>query len=425
MLVVPLTFSIDAGTYIVSLMKKRFWRKGMLSPQRSVLFIVDNGKICVLRGNEAAYSPMTIAQTVSVIIPAYNEGASIEATVKALFNQTLRPINVIIVDDCSTDETPIVCQSLQEELGEDLIYTRREKNSGKANNINYAVNKFGGKLGSITLVNDSDTITDKRCVEILARRFVADDIAAVTPYGYTLSPHSPLARALHYGNAWNNRIFKFRKKAQEFRYGISVVCGACTAFNTDVLKRLPIPERTKTEDTDYTWILQENGYKILYDERARAYSHDIERPTGLLRQWYRWYSGVMQSIFVHGRDLLKAKSMFWTTVLPALLESVPYSLGVATLPIFAAVNLLMTGSDLPIFSMTYVKGFLLADFLFTIIPTAIISPKYLLRLHQIYIFKYVASVLTMIAYTRTVFERITGRQHMWSNVWSRKYSSEL
>jgi cellulose synthase/poly-beta-1,6-N-acetylglucosamine synthase-like glycosyltransferase len=309
-------------------------------------------------------------------------------------------------------------------LGEEFIYARRESNSGKASNINYAVREFAHMLGDITVVNDSDTTPHKTCIETLAKNFTSDDVAAVTPYGYTTPPENALARALHHGFSWNNRIFKFRKRAQGYRGGISVVCGACTAYRTEVLKRLPVPERTKTEDTDYTWVLQENSCKVVYDGDALAYSRDLAKASSLCRQWFRWYSGVLQSVYVHGRQLPRARSMFWTTVLPSIMESVPYSFGIMTLPFIAALNLAMPQANIPFFHMGYVKGFLLADFLFTTIPTAIISPKYLLRLPQIYLYKYVASALTVFAYSKTTLERLMRQQHKWSSVWSRSYASK-
>ena len=417
MLIIPFSFSIDASTYAFNYATKRVFTDRR--NECTYLFLMD-GHAWTFRSKEGKGDLNRAVPKVSVVIPAYNEEGSIEATVRSLYDQTVKPKNVIVVDDCSTDRTPEICQRLEKELADTFIYIRRERNSGKASNINFSVKKLAEQLGEITLINDSDTIPHRTCIERLAKHFASDNVAASTPYGYTLPPQNWIARALHYGNDWNNRIFKFRKKAQHFRGGVSVVCGACTAYRTKVLLQLPIPERTKTEDTDYTWILQENGYKVVYDETAQAYSRDLGKPTALLRQWFRWYSGTYQSIFVHGRQLLKARSLFWSTVLPAIVESAPYSLGVSTLPIIVIINIAMPAADIPYFNMTYVKGFLLADFLFTTIPTAVISPRYLLYLPHIYLYKYTASCLTLFALLKTISEGLTGQKSRWSNTWSRR-----
>jgi cellulose synthase/poly-beta-1,6-N-acetylglucosamine synthase-like glycosyltransferase len=417
--IIPLTFSIDAATYAFSYARNSVRNRDWLLHLTS-----QRGHIGKDRGEESVANSNSYTPTVSVIVPAYNEEDSIERTVRSLCNQTLRPKSIIVIDDCSTDKTPEVCLRLLSELRNNgFIYVRREKNSGKASNVNYIVEHFAAELGEITVINDSDTLPDKKCIEILARNFTSDNIAAVTPFGYTTAPKNWLARALHYGMSWNNMIFKFRKKAQSLRGGVAVVCGACTAYRTNVLRSLPIPERTKTEDTDYTWLLQENKYKVVYDEDAVAHSTDLATAKGLVRQWLRWYSGSLQSLFVHGRQIFKARILCWTMVLPSLIESLPYAFAVCSLPIIIVVNLTRPDGAIPFFGMTYVGGFLIADFLFTTIPTIFISPKYLRRLPEIYLYKYVSCTLAVYVYFRVTYELITRQQNKWGNTWARTYGS--
>jgi cellulose synthase/poly-beta-1,6-N-acetylglucosamine synthase-like glycosyltransferase len=417
--IIPLTFSIDVATYAFS-----YIRDSVRNRDRPLNWISHRGHVGRYRGKESVANSNSYAPSVSVIVPAYNEEDSIERTVRSLYDQTLMPKSVIVIDDCSTDRTPEVCLRLLSELRNNgFIYVRREKNSGKASNINYIVEHFEAELGEITVINDSDTLPDKKCIEILARNFTSDNIAAVTPFGYTTAPKNWLARALHYGMSWNNIIFKFRKRAQSLRGGVAVVCGACTAYRTKVLRGLPIPERTKTEDTDYTWLLQENKYKVVYDEDAVAHSTDLGTAKGLLRQWLRWYSGSLQSLCVHGRQIFKARILCWTMVLPALIESLPYALGISSLPVVIVLNLTMPHGAIPFFGMTYVAGFLISDFLFTTIPTIFISPKYLRRLPEIYLYKYVACTIAVYVYFRVIYEMITGQQNRWGNTWARTYGS--
>ncbi len=393
--IMPLSFSIDAITlglkYVRDKIKKNPGKQGR-----------------ILKGNN---------RKVSVIIPAYNSGMALETTIRLIYGQTLKPKNVIVVDDCSKDKTREICQKLQLEFS-NFIYLRRRKNMGKARNINYVVKKLMHRLGDITVVVDSDILLDKRCIEKLANNFTSGDVAAVTPYGYTLPPDNPLAKALYYGNSWNNEVFKIRKVAQSYRNAVSVVCGAGTAYRTKVLRDVPIPVRTKTEDTDYTWVLQEHGYKIIYEEAARIYSSDLENPSALMHQWYRWYSGTFQSLYTHGKKLIKAKKLFLTTVLPSMIESIPYAFGVVSLPLILAINIAAPGA-IPLFGMEYVKGFFLADAFLTIVPTAIISPKYLRYTPEIYVYKFVGSTLTLTSFLKTTYEKISHKQLRWSNTWHR------
>jgi len=64
---------------------------------------------------------------ISVIIPTYNRAALLPRAVKSVLDQTHRNIEVIVVDDCSTDSTDEVVKSIVDER---LKYVRLERNSG-------------------------------------------------------------------------------------------------------------------------------------------------------------------------------------------------------------------------------------------------------------------------------------------------------
>ncbi len=49
--------------------------------------------------------PRRPADDLTVIIPAYNEAASVADTVRSVLGQTTPPARVVVVDDCSTDGT--------------------------------------------------------------------------------------------------------------------------------------------------------------------------------------------------------------------------------------------------------------------------------------------------------------------------------
>lgn len=50
-----------------------------------------------------------------IIIPAHNEADCIEKTLRSLFEQTKTPRQIIIVDDCSTDSTPLILERIKQE----------------------------------------------------------------------------------------------------------------------------------------------------------------------------------------------------------------------------------------------------------------------------------------------------------------------
>ena len=49
--------------------------------------------------------------TLSVLIPNYNQGTYIKEAFEEILNQTWRPIEIIVVDDCSTDDSIEIIES--------------------------------------------------------------------------------------------------------------------------------------------------------------------------------------------------------------------------------------------------------------------------------------------------------------------------
>src|SRR5216683_4008023 len=78
---------------------------------------------------------------VSVIIPAYNEVATVERTISSVRNQTYSDLEVLVVDDGSTDETAAIVQRLADI--DHRITLLRKPNGGLASARNYGIAHAG------------------------------------------------------------------------------------------------------------------------------------------------------------------------------------------------------------------------------------------------------------------------------------------
>jgi glycosyltransferase involved in cell wall biosynthesis len=87
----------------------------------------------------------------SVVVPAYNEATTIERVVQKLL-QVPDLLEIIIVDDCSTDTTPEITRRLANEYSQVRI-ARHEKNSGKTEALKTG---FALTRGDIVIVQDAD-----------------------------------------------------------------------------------------------------------------------------------------------------------------------------------------------------------------------------------------------------------------------------
>ena len=83
-------------------------------------------------------------EIVSVIIPVYNSDKYITKTLNSVLNQTYKPIEIILVDDCSIDNSEqIINEYLRKH--EYITYYRLEKNSGVAVARNKALELAKGR----------------------------------------------------------------------------------------------------------------------------------------------------------------------------------------------------------------------------------------------------------------------------------------
>lgn len=110
-------------------------------------------------------------ETVSVIVAAYNGEKYIEEMLESIWNQTYRPIQLIISDDCSTDQSMSIIYNWSRERTADdfkIDILRKRKNTGLSANVSGAVKKVAGEYLCIADQDDiwrSDKI--ERQVEYL------------------------------------------------------------------------------------------------------------------------------------------------------------------------------------------------------------------------------------------------------------------
>ncbi|WP_233191434.1 glycosyltransferase family 2 protein [Cryobacterium sp. M96] len=111
------------------------------------------------------------AVTVTVLVPAHNEEASIFATLSSLLAQSHRPERVVVVADNCTDGTVDIARS----LGVEIFESRRNtfKKAGALNQI-LKVLLPGQGDNDLIMVLDADTRLDDGFLEAAVSRFTSD-----------------------------------------------------------------------------------------------------------------------------------------------------------------------------------------------------------------------------------------------------------
>lgn len=194
------------------------------------------------------------ALTLSIVILAYNEERYLGACLEAIANQTVRPDEVIVVDNNSTDGTAEVAR------GFGFVRLVREKVQGMipARNVG-----FDKAKGDVLARIDADTVLEPDWCERLLRIFADKSVAGVSGPGYMqIAPFIGVkttfwARSYHLG------------ALSDFRF--HVLWGGNMAVRSsvwsEVLPYLATRDRDVHEDLDISSALNMLGYKIRYDKR--------------------------------------------------------------------------------------------------------------------------------------------------------------
>ncbi|MGB5219263.1 MAG: glycosyltransferase family A protein, partial [Smithella sp.] len=101
------------------------------------------------------------ADKISVIIPVYNGEKYLDEALQSVLNQSVKPFEILIVDDCSTDRTAEIAQR----YGDSIRYIRRETNGGAAARNDGVKSATGDCIAFL----DADDYWDKNKLELQLR----------------------------------------------------------------------------------------------------------------------------------------------------------------------------------------------------------------------------------------------------------------
>ncbi len=128
-------------------------------------------------GQRADYTPK-----VTVIVPNYNHATFLEERLDSIYNQTYKYFNVILIDDCSTDNSISILKRYAEKYSENTSLIISDENSGSP----FAQWKKGILLadGDLIWIAESDDFCDENFLEALVPFFSDDSI--LISYAHTI-----------------------------------------------------------------------------------------------------------------------------------------------------------------------------------------------------------------------------------------------
>ena len=238
-----------------------------------------------------------VTDPVSVIVPAYNEQTTIGPAVRSLALSAHAGVEVVVVDDASTDRTAEVVDDL--ELGNVRIV--RVPPGGKAVALNAGVALARHDL--IVMV-DADTVVEPDSIHRLVQPFADPSVGAVAGNVKVGNRRGILGRWQHIEYVIG---FNLDRRLYDTFGCIPTIPGALGAFRRAALADAGgLSVDTLAEDTDVTMGIQRAGWQVVYQESAVAYTEAPATVRQLWSQRYRWSYGTMQAMWKHRHAVVES-----------------------------------------------------------------------------------------------------------------------
>jgi cellulose synthase/poly-beta-1,6-N-acetylglucosamine synthase-like glycosyltransferase len=253
------------------------------------------------RSSSRTFSSIPVQPFVSVLIAAYNEETVIVKTIKSILQSEYPNFEVIIVDDGSKDQTSkVIMDAFSDNQQVRLI---QKENGGKASALNLG---YQEARGDIIVSLDADTLISKDAISLMVRHFEDPNVAAVSGNVKVGNRKNLLTNWQHVEYITG---FNLERRAFDELNCITVVPGAIGAWHKQRVQEAGcLSEDTLAEDTDLTLTLLRKGYRIVYEEKAYAYTESPEDVKSLIKQRFRWSFGTLQCLWKHRSGLFNKKN---------------------------------------------------------------------------------------------------------------------
>ncbi|MGI8331563.1 bifunctional polysaccharide deacetylase/glycosyltransferase family 2 protein [Actinomadura scrupuli] len=312
------------GATLVTAQRLARWLTGSLQ----LLFLVA-GVLCVLRlallvgsaqihvrrvrrgrgRGTGRWPPAGPPPPVSVIVPAYNEEAGIAATVASLLDSDYPgPVEVLVVDDGSTDRTAEIVERLIQggqggRLGDGTPAVRliRKPNGGKPSALNLGV---AYARADVLVLVDGDTVFQRDTIGNLIRPLADPAVGAVSGNTKVANRGGLIGRWQHIEYVIG---FNLDRRMFDVLQCMPTIPGAIGAFRRQALTAVGgVSDDTLAEDTDLTMAICRSGWRVVYEETALAWTEAPATLRQLWRQRYRWCYGTLQAMWKHRRSLVQS-----------------------------------------------------------------------------------------------------------------------
>ncbi|MDJ0320454.1 glycosyltransferase family 2 protein [Pseudarthrobacter sp. PS3-L1] len=244
--------------------------------------------------------------TITVLVPAHNEQASLPQTLASLFEQSHPPERVVVVADNCTDSTVDIARAAGVDVFETVGNTHK-----KGGALNQALRKILPGLGDndVVMIMDADTALDDGFLANAARRMSEDRaLMAVGGLFYGEQGHGLL------GQFQRNEYIRYAREMRRRRGRVFVLTGTASVFRPVALRAIAegrgdsLPgihgdvydTASLTEDNELTIALKSLGGLMISPQNCTVVTELMPTWKTLWAQRLRWQRGALENIGAYG-----------------------------------------------------------------------------------------------------------------------------
>lgn len=227
--------------------------------------------------------------SVTVIVPCFNEGETVVATVKSILNLSYPKgkLFVTIVDDGSTDNTWRVINKFKAHPQVTLL--RKANEGSKHTAVNLALE---GVTTDLVGCLDADSFVTPDALKKIVPYFDDETVMAVTP---SIKIHEPKG-VLQYIQKTEYSWSIFLRRMLSSLGALYVTPGPFSIFRTRVFRELGNYKHAHfTEDMEMAMRMQQNHYRIVNSHSAHVYTVAPNKLKALVKQRVRWTYGFLNN----------------------------------------------------------------------------------------------------------------------------------
>ena len=233
-------------------------------------------------------------EEISIYIPVFNGEKTIKACLESVFEQTLKPKQILVINDNSNDSTLEILKSFREKI--EII--SNSSNKGVSFSRNLAVNHLKTRyIASI----DADVVLSKNWIEQIINTLKKNNATLVGGRLYEKFVENPfnLWRSIRLRQHWGDNNLLNPK----FVFGCNNILDTTKLNLKELYTNKSEYFKTNGEDVELSLKLKKNNHILYYNNEAKCYHLQDDNGLSLAQRYWR---------YIHWGDGLKKRNLFKT-----------------------------------------------------------------------------------------------------------------